>query len=282
MLIGVKNPFVDGVILMRRIPILILAMIGASASGHDLWLQPNNFQIANAGSVPVAIFAGHGKDRENWGIRSDRIIALRSMNPGGQATDLMPLVKAGTAAPAIRLHFEQAGTHVILMQSNAAKSDLPAARFNDYLQQEGLTPAIAQRRKTRSIDRPGRELYSRRGKTLVRVGHANGAGKSVASRRFGLALEIVPERDPYLLGPAQTLPVRVYFEGHPLSGALVKLTNLDADARPMAAQRTDGDGRAHFNLPGRGKWLLNVIWTKPLAGNSNADFQTIFSSLSFG
>jgi len=35
-------------------------------------------------------------------------------------------------------------------------------------------------------------------------------------------------------------------------------------------------------MPERGNWLLNVIWTKPLPATDEADFETIFSSLSFG
>ncbi len=97
-----------------------------------------------------------------------------------------------------------------------------------------------------------------------------------------MTLEIVPERNPYNLGPARKLPLLVYYEGRPLPGALVKLTKLEQDAKPAAVQRTDGAGRTTFNVPRQGKWQLNVIWTKPISGNPKADFDTTFSSLSFG
>jgi hypothetical protein len=103
-----------------------------------------------------------------------------------------------------------------------------------------------------------------------------------ATRRIGFDLEIVPERHPYALGSSRTMPVRVYYQGKPLPGALVKLTNLDADARPVASKRTDGNGRSSFNIPAKGKWLLNVVWTKPISGNPKADFDTTFSSFTFG
>jgi hypothetical protein len=35
-------------------------------------------------------------------------------------------------------------------------------------------------------------------------------------------------------------------------------------------------------MPRSGSWLLNVIWTKPLAASDETDFETVFSSLSFG
>jgi uncharacterized GH25 family protein len=78
------------------------------------------------------------------------------------------------------------------------------------------------------------------------------------------------------------LPVQVFFKGRPLAGALVKLTNLEFDVRPVATHLTDSSGRAQFEVPRTGDWLINVIWTQPIKGNPNADFETTFSSLSFG
>jgi hypothetical protein len=47
-------------------------------------------------------------------------------------------------------------------------------------------------------------------------------------------------------------------------------------------QLTDRAGRASFTMPNDDSWLLNVIWTRPLPRTSETDFETIFSSLSFG
>ena len=102
------------------------------------------------------------------------------------------------------------------------------------------------------------------------------------TRPLGLPLEIVPDVDPYAEPSAKDLPVHVLYHGRPLSGALVKLTNLEHDANPIETQVTDQEGRAVFNSPQRGNWLLNIIWTEVAPASSDADFQTTFSSLSFG
>jgi hypothetical protein len=67
-----------------------------------------------------------------------------------------------------------------------------------------------------------------------------------------------------------------------LAGALVKLTDLNNDAAPFEVHMTDRDGRATFTMPTSGAWLLKVIWTKALPRSAEADFETVFSSLSFG
>ena len=79
-----------------------------------------------------------------------------------------------------------------------------------------------------------------------------------------------------------SLPVRVIYEGQSLAGALVKLTNLEDDASPFEVHLTDRAGRASFTMPSSGTWLLNVIWTKPSPPSDETDFETVFSSLSFG
>jgi hypothetical protein len=74
----------------------------------------------------------------------------------------------------------------------------------------------------------------------------------------------------------------VIYEGRALAGATVKLTDLSHDATPFEVHVTDRSGRASFSMPGSGTWLLNVIWTKPLPRAAETDFETVFSSLSFG
>ena len=76
--------------------------------------------------------------------------------------------------------------------------------------------------------------------------------------------------------------MRVVFEGHPLAGALVKLTDLAHDEAPAEARLTNRGGRATFTMPARGQWLLNVVWTKAQPKTRETDFESVFSSLSLG
>ena len=186
----------------------------------------------------------------------------------------------GGASKDLTLHFGAAGTQVVALSTDRAATQLPALRFNDYLRAEGLSPAIAWRQRTGTTNAPGREVYSRRAKLLVRAG-AGGRVNAWVTRPLGLRLEIVPRVDPTQLPGRGALPVRVFYAGRPLPGALVKLTDLSADATPVATAVTDASGSATFLVPRAGQWLLNTIWTQPIA-DGVADFDTTFSSLAFG
>jgi uncharacterized GH25 family protein len=108
------------------------------------------------------------------------------------------------------------------------------------------------------------------------------ANQRLATRAIGLKLEIVPDRNPYSLGTDRMLPMHVLFNGRRLANATVKLTDLASDAKPVAIALTDRSGRVRFKIPKQGNWLVNVVWGEPLRGDPRVDYETTFSSLTFG
>jgi uncharacterized GH25 family protein len=179
--------------------------------------------------------------------------------------------------------FPKPGTYVLVLETdNRAQSHLPAIRFNDYLKVEGLTPALERRARAHRSDEDGSENYSRCAKSLVQVGPARSMSQSLVQKAIGLPLEIVPEQSPYATPRPGSLPIHVIYEGRVLAGALVKLTKLEQDELPFETHVTDESGRAVFAMPASGTWLLNVIWTKVSSSSQETDFETVFSSLSFG
>lgn len=252
--------------------------LSGAAVAHDLWLQPRQFTLAPGQAIPVDILIGHGAARENWGDRIDRIILLKSVAPSGKSLDLLPAARADKS---LTLSLKERGAHVIGMQSTTLVNSLSATRFNEYAKEEGLSAITQHRLATSSANKPGRELYSRRAKVIVQIGAPDAQSNQAAVKPLGLSLEITPERDPYSLARGEKLPLLVNFRGQPLAGALVKLTNLDADARPVAMMRTNAQGRVAFSVPTKGKWLLTVIWSTPVPRQDGL-YLTIFSSLTFG
>lgn len=260
---------------------LSLALVATSATAHDFWLQPDIFVTVAGQSVPFTIQVGHGDDRDRWAIDPARILMMTTVGPAG-TVDLRPTLGKARENADISPVFSTNGLYVIAVETNHAVSDLPAEQFTEYAKTEGLTPALNHRIMNKTTASNGREIYSRRAKSLIRVGTNGGPADPRATRAIGLTLEIVPERDPYVLGKSRSLPIHVLYEGKRLAGATVKLTNLESDEKPISVMKTDKAGRATFRIPESGTWLMNVVWTKPISGRPNADFDTIFSSLTFG
>jgi hypothetical protein len=205
------------------------------------------------------------------------------MASNGAMTDLHEHLRLGMATEDGDFQLRTPGTYVLILQTDdRAQTHLPSIRFNDYLRVEGLAPALEERARSHSMDADGSERYSRCAKVLVQVGSAGTEAGSRIEKPVGLPLEIVPDVNPYSVRRLSTFPVHVMYEGHPLAGALVKLTDLQNDIAPIETHLTDQGGRATFIMPTSGKWLLNVIWTKALPRSDETDFETVFSSLSFG
>jgi uncharacterized GH25 family protein len=253
------------------------------AHAHDFWLQPQDFRLDAPATTPFTLQVGHGPYRQRSPIPMRRIEQLDAIAPDGTTRDMRARLRLGGDRDDGDVAFAENGVYVLVLQTDdMAESHLPAIRFNDYLRAEGLTPALALRERTARMDADGAENYRRVAKTIVQMGTPGDTSDTTITKPIGLPLEIVPERNPYATPRAGTLPVRVLYERHPLAGALVKLTDLGHDAEPFESHVTNAEGRAEFTLPEKGSWLLNVIWTKPKPAGENTDFETVFSSLSFG
>ena len=250
------------------------------AAAHDFWLLPQSFQLDEPGDVQVRFLVGHADEVNAWNLQWDRVVALRS-HGGGEVSDLQPHltpvngVVPGYAAVAL----PAPGTHVVAFESHHSFSDLEADKFNDYAEGEGLTAVLEARERDGASGSNGRELYSRRAKTLLQVGEE---ATDDALAPLGHTLEIVPEANPYALGEDRSLPVRVMFRGEPLAGATVDITALGTGEDPFAEVVTDAEGRAAFDVPDGGAYKLNVVWGVPNTGSRQAEFETVFSSLTFG
>lgn len=266
---------------MRKIAFVVAGLgVATSAIAHDFWIQPQVFAAPVATQLPLTIFVGHAQFRQRWGVAAGRIVRFDDLSADGRRNRRAE-VHTDSGAEDARFGFAKAGVHMLVMESTHAFSELPSIRYNDFAKVEGLTPAIAYRTANGLNDMPGREMYSRRAKALVQIGSGS-SDDAFVTRPVGMTLEIVPLHNPLTLAAGEALPVQIYYNGKPLAGALVKLTNLDFDARPIAQKLSDANGKASFVVPRPGKWLINTIWTAPITGNPKADFDTTFSSLTFG
>jgi uncharacterized GH25 family protein len=266
----------------KRFALALLACCGSPVGAHDFWVQPSSYWVSPASFTTMTLQVGHGPSRMRSPIPVSRIARFEAFAPDGSRTDLKGRLHLGGASADGSFVLPKSGANVIVLQTDdRAQTRLPALRFNDYLKAEGLTPALSQRIRLNRMDRDGAENYSRCAKSIVQVGPSAGS-QIMVTRPVGLPLEIVPDRSPYALPRSVTFPVHVLYMGRPLPGALVKLTRLENDAVPLEIHLTDRAGRAIFTMPTAGTWLLNVIWTRVQSSSAETDFDTTFSSLSFG
>lgn len=225
-----------------------LLLICGSVSAHDFWIQPDTYRAEPGKPVPITLQVGHGPYRQRSMLPMRRITRFVAGAPDGTLLDLRANLNLGAATEDGAMQLPAPGTYVVVLETD---------------------------NNARTLD--GAESYSRHSKALVQVGSLESAQ---ATQPLGMQLEIVPEVNPY--SAARSLPIHVLFEGKPAAGALVELTDLAHDAAPVEAHITDENGGSSFVMPAAGRWLLNVIWKRRLDVGQETEFETYFSSLSFG
>jgi len=230
--------------------LVCLLLISGSVSAHDFWVQPDDYHAEPGVSVPITLQVGHGPSRQRSQLPLRRITRFAAVAPDGTSIDLHDSFDLGAATEDGNLTFPAPGTYAVVLETD---------------------------NRARTLD--GAESYSRHSKALIQVGSLQSAR---ATQPLGLTLEIVPDVNPYSLPAAGRLPVHVLFEGKPVDRALVELTNLEHDSAPVEVHLTDEQGHCTFTVPAGGKWLMNVVWKKLRSDNEETQFESYFSSLSFG
>lgn len=249
-----------------------------SAQAHDFWLEPASYRSQEPSAVALQFKVGHKEDTSHWNLSWDRIVALRTYSSNGVSDMAASVVPKTSMLPGMAKTVELSpGTHVIGFESYHATSVLKAKKFNQYAKDEGLTEILSHREAKGQNDIAGKELYSRKAKTIVQVGEAM---TDNALKPIGHTLEIVPLEHPYKLSD-NTLSVQVLFKGKPLSNALIDAASLVDHSVEVQAVKTDSEGKATFKLNVEGPVMLNTVWGVPLTNSSAADFETYFSSLTF-
>jgi hypothetical protein len=250
----------------------LAAVAAAQLFAHDMWIEPMTFSPQVGEIVGVRLRVG----QDMLGDPLARNSALINQFVVEDKEGRKPVIGREGGNPAGFLRVATPGLLVIGYRSNPSEVELPAEKFNQYLQDEGLDAIAALRASRHQTGAGAHELFARCAKSLVLSGPTTDGG----DRTLGFTLELVAERNPYAIRPGEELPVRLTYESRPLAGALVVAMNR---LNPMekVKVRTDKDGRARFHLKCGGMWLIKAVHMVPAPSGSNAEWMSYWASLTF-
>lgn len=264
-----------GKALLARVALaLCCAWPLASAQAHEFWVAPDHFQLEDGATARLALRVGENFEGEPVGFARQLVAGFRHY-AGGASHDLSARVPVAIE-PAIALTLRGAGTHLLAIDTHPSASTLGAAKFNDYLREDGLWRVAQTRELAETGLAPGRERFRRNIKTLLQVG---GASDATWSLRTGQRLEIVPLADPFRAG-AEPVPFQVLFDGQPLSQVLLKLWYGAGEERLVQQVWTAEDGRATGALR-PGTWMVSVVHMVPATDTPGVDWDSYWANLTF-
>jgi uncharacterized GH25 family protein len=258
--------------IVRQLALFAL-LIPTAARAHDFWIEPSSFHLAPGGRAAVRLRVGQRLKGDPVPRDARRIERFAAIGPGGET----PLPGIDGNEPAGFFVPPAPGLYWLVYDSSRESIELEAAKFEKYLADEGLDKVIAARAGKGQSAQAGKEVYSRCAKSLVAVGPPDAPGWD---RVAGLELELVPEKNPLLIAPGGTLPVRLLYHGKPLAGALVAAFTQDHPEEKVAL-RTNAAGRVALPLARPGRWLIKAVHMVPAPAGTGADWESLWASVTF-
>ncbi|GHN00722.1 hypothetical protein WSM22_22110 [Cytophagales bacterium WSM2-2] len=262
---------------MKKIVLTGLALlIFAIVQSHEFWMQTKKFRYKIGEEMKVEFMVGENFEGEPWDLKKHRVEKL-NMYHLAKVIDLKKSVMPDQK-DRLKFKFTEVGTHLLTMESNTAYIELDAAKFNDYLKEDGLDNVLDIRTKSNTLDKPSKEFYSRHVKLLVQSGDKT---DDTFKKKIGMRVEIIPSQNPYNLKTGEYLQCLVLFDGKPLPHQMVKIWNKIGDNSILQNAYTESDGTIKFPISSKGPWMISTV--RMIASEKpEADWQSFWASLVFG
>jgi uncharacterized GH25 family protein len=240
--------------MLRTIALALL--LATPAAAHDFWIEPSSFHPAAGQRVVVSLLVGMKLTGDPVPRVPDLIDKFFIRGNG----DERPVVGNAGRAPAGIALVEGGGLHWIGYQSFPSEVKLDAAKFAEYLRDEGL-PNVPQ----------GPERFYRCAKALL---DTPGDSGKVLETPLGQTLELIPHRNPYV---SRELPLTLLFRGKPLPDAQVVALN----GNDMVKVRTDARGRATLKIARPGLWMIKAVHMEPAPKGTGSTWESWWASITF-
>lgn len=250
---------------------LAIFLCAAPSFAHDFWIDPSAWRLDAKKALLVHLrvgehFVGDAVPRNDAMIERFSIV---------RASGEQRIAGAPNAVPAGTIPASRDEAAVLLYRSKRSAVELDAAKFEQYLREEGLEKIIAERKRRGESSRKGREVFSRSIKSIL---GARAADKTkLWSRNYGMTLELIPKHDPR--DPSKPFRATLQHRGKPLAGALVVAMHRRKPLEKITA-RTAADGSVQLPLARGGEWLVKAVQMDRISENV-AEWESVWTSLTF-
>ena len=260
---------------MKKFPIFVVQIIfGLSAHAHDTWLIPDRFEVAPKTKVKFDLTSGMAFPALEVGPKPERVEAVKC-KLGDRTFDIAD-ISSGPKSLIFKTEFPEPGVVAVWVKVPARTIELKPAEVQEYLD-EIAAPETIRKQWSEMTPKRWREVYTKHPKTFVRVGDAK--DDQSWAKRVGLALEIIPEKDPTALHVGDELSFRVLKDGAPFPDFAVNA--LAAGETKGDTKRTDSEGRVAFRFAKPGQWLLRGTDVRK-SSKPDTDWESDFATLTLG
>lgn len=243
-------------------------------SAHDFWIEPSTFRPARGSEVEVRLRVGQHYLGDTIPRKRSADLVMFDAHTSKRTTAVFG---SEGEDPAGVIGVTDEGLILVAYYNKPAYVKLTEEKVEQYYREEGVESVRGLRARSPYAGEPWRELYSRCAKSLLWTGRGPA---TLFNKRLGMPLEIIPEKNPYLLGAGSTLPLQLLYRGKPLAGALIVAIPRKEPGRAIAL-RSDVDGRVRMKLHSAGEWLIKSVHIVPAPEGARGQWESFWASLTF-
>jgi len=213
---------------MKKIILVLIAFV--LFSSHDMFLKLDTYFLPPDTSASIELFNGTFDKSENI-IDRNRMIDISLVGNGERTAVKKNQWSEKDSATVLNFRTGKAGTWVAGISTAPRTIEMAADDFNNYLEHDGITDMLEQRRENEKLENDAVEQYAKHVKAIFQIGTTKTEDWKTA---LGYPVEFIPQNNPYELNTGDELKVQLLREGEPLADQLV-----------YADYRATGDGHSH-------------------------------------
>lgn len=256
--------------------IFSLLVLVAAVQAHEFWLQPQKFRFNVGEILEINFKVGENFEGDYWDLTRHKVERLDVYTTKGK-TDISKDVKPGKNTN-LSYILAVEGTHLFVMQSNAAFIELEGEKFNAYLKEDGLDNILDQRTSKGELGNPAKEYYTRFAKLLIQSGVKT---DEIFKQPIGLKHEIIPLQNPSVLKVGDNMECQILFKNKPAAHQMVKVWNRVDNRTFLQNLYTGKDGVIKFPISAEGYWMVSTV-RMDASQNAAVDYESSWASLIFG
>jgi len=265
---------------MRRITTtLILLVLFVTLSSHELFLKADSYFLDEDSQSELYLFNGTFDESENV-ITRDRIINPQII---GTEYNFKPTDNDFyDKGEATYLKFKTgiAGTYVAGISTKPRIIELSGEEFMDYLEHEGLTDVISDRKNKGIINKSANEKYSKHVKAILQVGENRTDNFKI---NLNYPIEFIPLKNPYKLSIGDEMSFKLLYLEKPLSNQTVHVSsrmNINVKDGQETSLKTNKKGEVSFTISNEGYWYIATIHMLE-SNEDHFDYESNWATLTF-
>ncbi|MGB5387726.1 MAG: DUF4198 domain-containing protein, partial [Eudoraea sp.] len=207
--------------MRRTSTTLILLTLFFLLSSHELFLKSDSYFFEENSLGELYLINGTFDESENV-ITRDRIINPKILGPNYDFKPSSDDYYDKGEITFLKFKTGNAGTYVAGVSTKSKAIELSGEDFTAYLEHEGFTEVISDRKTHGISDQAAREKYSKHVKAIFQVGEKR---TDHFSTQLNYPIEFIPLKNPYALSLGDGMSFKLLYQGEPLGDQTVHISS---------------------------------------------------------